>query len=115
MKYTLIILSLALAVTSCKKKSSTACESKPGTTVAPAAEEAMVVKYLDSMSITNAVELEGSGMYYVIDTAGNTKKPGQCSNVTLKYTGHYRNGYVFDQTTGSNTATFTLNGLIEGW
>jgi len=114
MKYTLIILSLALAMTSCKKKS-TACESTPGTTVASATEEAMVTKYLDSMSITNAIELEGSGMYYVIDTPGNSKKPGQCSNVTLKYNGHYRNGYSFDHTTGDATATFTLNALVEGW
>lgn len=115
MKYTLIILSLALALASCKKNKSTACESTPGTTVASVAEEMMVQKYLDSMSITNAVELEGSGMYYVIDTPGNSKKPGQCSNVTLKYKGYYRNGSVFDQTTGTNTATFTLNMLVEGW
>jgi FKBP-type peptidyl-prolyl cis-trans isomerase FkpA len=115
MKYVLIILSLALSFTACKKKTSNECTSTAGTTVAPAAEEDMVIKYLDSMQITNRVELENSGMYYVIDSTGNTKKPGQCSAITIKYKGYYRNGTVFDQTTGSNSTSFNLGGLIEGW
>jgi FKBP-type peptidyl-prolyl cis-trans isomerase FkpA len=114
MKYVLIILSLALSFTACKKKT-TACEEKPGTTVAPAAEEDMVIKYLDSMQITNRVELENSGMYYVIDSTGNTKKPGQCSVITIKYKGYYRNGIVFDETKGTDVVVFPLSRFIEGW
>lgn len=114
MKYFLILLSLTLTVTACKKKTS-GCDSTPGTTVASAAEELAVTNYLAANNITNAVELEGSGMYYVIETPGTTKPTSQCSYVTVKYTGSLPNGTVFDQTTGTSTLTYQLGNFIEGW
>ncbi len=33
----------------------------------------------------------------------------------VKYKGYLTDGTVFDQTTGSLSATFSLSGLIEGW
>jgi FKBP-type peptidyl-prolyl cis-trans isomerase FkpA len=117
MKYLLILLSLSFVVgiSSCKKKSA-ACTLTAGTTVAPANEEAAVTSYLSTNNITNAVELNGSGMYYVIETPGTAEKPAsQCAYVTIKYTGSLPNGTVFDKTVDPSTATFQLGGLIEGW
>ncbi len=106
----------AILISACKKNGSNECTATAGTTVASAAEEAMVIKYLDSMGIANRTELDGSGMYYVIDTAGNTKRAGLCTSVTVAYKGYYRNGSVFDQATAASPATFPeISNLIEGW
>lgn len=118
MKYVVGLLMAVAMLSACKKKTTDdGCSASPGTTVASAAEEAMVTKYLDSMSITTAVELEGSGMYYIIDKPGNTKRAKQCSGISVEYKGYYRNGVVFDQTTGTatNFGGYPLSGLYEGW
>jgi FKBP-type peptidyl-prolyl cis-trans isomerase FkpA len=110
------VLTVAVLMSACKKDNNTECTETPGNTVASAAEEAMVIKYLDSMGIASRVELDGSGLYYVIDTAGNSKRAGMCSSVTVTYKGYYRNGFVFDQATSARPATFAqLSNLIEGW
>ncbi len=115
MKYTLIILSLALVIGSCKKKT-TECVYQVKTTVAPASEELVVTNYLTVNNITTAVELEGSGLYYAIDSVGTGTKPTNlCGVVNVTYKGYLPNGTVFDQTTGTSTATFELGGVIEGW
>ena len=68
------------------------------------------------MAITTAVELEGSGMYYIIDKPGNAERAKQCSAITVEYKGYYRNGQVFDQTATGTTVDFRpLSGLYEGW
>ncbi len=116
MKYTLIILSLALVFASCKKKTSNECTYKAGTTVAPANEELVVTNYLAANNITTAVELEGSGLYYVIDSVGTGTKPTNlCGVVNVTYKGYLPSGTIFDQTTGTSTASFELGGVIEGW
>ncbi len=96
MKYTLIILSLALVIGSCKKKTSNECVYKAGTTVAPASEELVVTNYLTANNITTAVELEGSGLYYSIDSVGTGTKPTNlCGVVNVTYKGYLPNGTVF--------------------
>jgi len=117
MKYTLIILSLlALTIGSCKKKTSNECTYKAGTTVAPASEELVVTNYLTANNITTAVEIDGSGLYYVIDSVGTGIKPTNlCGVVNVTYKGYLPSGTIFDQTTGTNTASFELGGVIEGW
>ena len=114
MKYALIVFSFALVLAACKKKTEP-CTLSAGTTVASANEESMITAYLGSNSINNAVELDNSGLYYIIEAAGNTDKPNQCSAMQVKYVGKLANGNIFDQTTGTATASFTLGGLIEGW
>lgn len=118
MKYVFGLLMTVAVLSACKKKTTDdGCSASPGTTVAPAAEEAMVTKYLDSMAITTAVELEGSGMYYIIDKPGTTERARQCSVISVEYKGYYRNGQVFDQTTGTATdfGGYPLSTLYEGW
>lgn len=120
MKYALLIFSFALVLSACKKKTEE-CKETAGSTVASVEEEKAVTDYLAANGITNAVELENSGLYYIMIAAGNDKKPGQCSSVKAKYTGRLVSGVIFDQTTGDNTAIFSLqrdqfgNGLIQGW
>lgn len=115
MKYVLSALLLLTLVTGCKKKKDTTCVIQAGNTVAPAAEETLVTTYLSSNAITNAVELENSGMYYSIETAGNSKRSSQCNTIVVKYVGKLVNGNIFDQTPGTNTRSLQLGGLIEGW
>lgn len=118
MKYVVGLLMAVAVLSACKKKTTDdGCSASPGTTVVSAAEEAMVTKYLDSMTITTAVELEGSGMYYIIDKPGNTKRAKQCSAISVEYKGYYRNGQVFDQTNGTptNFGGYPLSTLYEGW
>ena len=106
---------LLLTAISCKKKNDTTCNTQPGSTVASANEELLVTNYLQSNGITTAVELENSGMYYVIDAPGSGTKPDQCKTLTVKYIGRRQDNTVFDQTTGSTTVSFILGNLIEGW
>lgn len=116
LKFITAVLTAAILIGACKKNDNNECAASPGTTVASAAEEAMVIKYLDSMGISTRTELDASGMYYVIDTAGNSKRAGLCTSVTVSYKGYYRNGFVFDQATAANPATFPeISNLIEGW
>jgi FKBP-type peptidyl-prolyl cis-trans isomerase FkpA len=116
MKYlAIVIFSLFLMASSCKKNKAEECTATPGTTVAPASEEQVVTKYIQDSSIANTVEFENTGMYYVITQQGNTEKAGLCSIVTVKYTGKLANGVVFDKTPDGATSRFTLGGLIEGW
>ncbi|MFY7839705.1 MAG: FKBP-type peptidyl-prolyl cis-trans isomerase [Lacibacter sp.] len=104
----------AIAVLGACKKKNEGCTYTPGTTVATAAQEKVVTDYLTANSIT-AVELDNSGLYYVIDAAGTGAKPGLCNTVVAKYKGQLSNGTIFDQTAGTSTASFTLGGTIEGW
>ncbi|MBY0478587.1 MAG: FKBP-type peptidyl-prolyl cis-trans isomerase [Chitinophagaceae bacterium] len=115
MKYILLIFTFALMITACKKKKEP-CTATAGTTVAPASEEDSVKAYLTANGITNAVELGNSGLYYVIDAAGSSERAELCAAVIVKYVGKLKDGKVFDQTTGTSTATFGLSDfLIEGW
>jgi FKBP-type peptidyl-prolyl cis-trans isomerase len=115
MKKTLGIAAVVfLSLTACKKKEEP-CTATAGSTVVSANEEALVTTYLSNNSITNAVELGNSGMYYSIESGGGAQKPEQCDVVTVKYVGRRQDGTIFDQTSGSNTASFILRNLIEGW
>lgn len=114
MKSVLVGAALLLALNSCKKKDPP-CTIEAGSTVAPASEEKMITDYLAANNITNAVELNNSGLYYTITTQGSTERAEQCSVLRVKYVGRFTNGTIFDQTQGDNVATFELGGLIEGW
>lgn len=84
----------------------------PYGTIAQQDEEA-IRDYLAENSI-DATEHE-SGLFYHIDNPGNGEAPEEDSTVEVRYRGYLLNGNVFDQTQGSDTATFELGGLIEAW
>ena len=56
-----------------------------------------------------------SGLHYIITQEGTGGNPTLSSNVTVKYKGYLLDGMVFDQTSGSATATFPLANLIPAW
>lgn len=55
-----------------------------------------------------------SGLYYVIDDAGNGSQPNTSDNVTVAYKGYFTNGKVFDQS-DSDGISFGLGQVIPGW
>lgn len=71
---------------------------------------------LDYLAATNldATEHE-SGIFYVIDTPGHGGNPTINAEVTVRYKGYYLDGQVFDETKGSETRSWPLYYLIEGW
>jgi FKBP-type peptidyl-prolyl cis-trans isomerase FkpA len=77
---------------------------------APDSEIQAVQNYLSSKGITNAVQ-HCSGMFYVIDNAGNGKHPTACSTVNVTYVGKLTNGSTFDQ----GTIDIGLDGVVTGW
>jgi FKBP-type peptidyl-prolyl cis-trans isomerase FkpA len=113
-KVYVIGLLIMFASLACKKKTEP-CNSQVPQTVAPASEEQMITDYFLAKGITNAVELNNSGLYYSITTPGTSERSTQCSILRVKYIGKFTNDIIFDQTTGDNVATFELGGLIEGW
>jgi FKBP-type peptidyl-prolyl cis-trans isomerase FkpA len=101
-----ILLVLAIAAGSCKKKDN--CPEV--TTAAPASEVATLKTYIQSNNI-NAIE-DSRGFFYTIDAAGSGSKPNTCSAVTVAYVGKLTNGTTFDS---NSNASFYLSGLITGW
>lgn len=55
-----------------------------------------------------------SGLYYVIDNAGNGSQPTTSDNVTVAYKGYFTNGNIFDQS-DSDGISFGLGQVIPGW
>jgi FKBP-type peptidyl-prolyl cis-trans isomerase FkpA len=56
-----------------------------------------------------------SGLRYVITAEGTgTERPAATQRVAIKYRGYRLDGTTFDQTTGDQTAIFTLSVLMQG-
>ena len=75
-----------------------------------------IQKIKDYLAANNLTATETtSGLHYIITQEGTGGNPTLSSNVTVKYKGYLLDGMVFDQTSGSATATFPLANLIEAW
>lgn len=57
----------------------------------------------------------GSGLFYVIEEAGEGGHPDMNSTVTVEYRGSFLNGRVFDQTVIGKPVSFPLKEVIPGW
>jgi len=68
-------------------------------------------QYISDNNI-DAVELETTGMFYVIKDAGGSSHPNTYSEVTVNYDGHLLNGERFDQ---ADTIKLYLDQTIYGW
>lgn len=108
--FTFLIASLTFVAC---KKTDNSCTAKESTVVASSAEIQRIQAYLADSSIT-AVQ-HPSGIFYKINNPGSSIKPNICSYVTVRYVGKFFDGKIFDQTVGTNTASFDLSGLIAGW
>jgi len=101
----LILTSCCLG--SCSKKK---CDYSDDGVVAPISEQQAVKHYLDSLGIT--ANLHSRGFYYKIDITGTGSIPGECTPITVAYTGHLTDGTIFDQ---QNSFATQLSNLIDGW
>ncbi len=104
-----VIIGSVLLV-SCLKKDNGCSYSNP-TSTSSAIEQEALKSYLDSIGA--AATLSPNGFYYKIETPGDGKTAGQCSQITVAYKGWLTNGTSFDQQTSS--AFNSLGSLIDGW
>lgn len=77
--------------------------------VSPQTEDLQISSYASANGID--VVKHGTGMYYQILDPGTGVTPTANSTVTATYVGKLLNGAIFD----SQTASFPLSGVIEGW
>lgn len=72
-----------------------------------------IKQYLTDKNLT--ASSTNSGLHYIITTEGTGGNPSANSTVTVKYKGYLLDGTIFDETSGTSTATFPLFNLIQGW
>ena len=71
----------------------------------------IIEQYISDHNLA-AVELDNTGLFYVIEKAGGTLHPTTNSTVTAKYLGKLVDGTVFDANDGID---FSLSSTIYGW
>lgn len=77
-----------------------------------AQNEQDIIAYIAKNNLT--AQRSDSGLYYVINEAGDDEQPTAASNVTVAYKGYFTNGNVFDQSKPEGIS-FGLNQVIKGW
>ncbi len=80
----------------------------------PAYDDASIKRYMQTSNLSGFTKLK-EGLYYKVIESGAGSPITQDSIVTVQYTGKLFNGKVFDQTQGTNTATFLLSETVEGF
>ena len=76
-------------------------------------DQELIETYLEDNQLT--AERHSSGLYYIIEEPGTGGNPNVNSEVLVKYKGYLLDGTVFDQTPGSQSTTFFLYQVIQGW
>lgn len=113
-KIWLPVLGFLFVLTSCIKDENK-CSYPDSTVTAPSAEISALQDSLNKYGITGT-SLHPSGFFYKVTNPGTGNFVNNlCAKITVTYKGTFFNGDVFDQTQGSNTATFPLGGVIIGW
>lgn len=107
----LILTAITGLATSCLKDNTDACQASAVSAAAPASEIADVQNYLSSNGIT--ATQHSSGFFYVTSGTATGSAPGQCSRISVRYTGRLTSGVIFDQ--ASTAVNFFLYELIAGW
>ena len=77
-----------------------------------AQNEQDIIAYIAKNNLT--AQRSDSGLFYVINEAGDGEQPTAASNVTVAYKGYFTNGNVFDQSKPEGIS-FGLNQVIKGW
>jgi FKBP-type peptidyl-prolyl cis-trans isomerase FkpA len=77
-----------------------------------AQNEQDIIAYIAKNNLT--AQRSDSGLYYVINEAGDGEQPTATSNVTVAYKGYFTNGSVFDESKAEGIS-FGLNQVIKGW
>jgi len=77
-------------------------------------DDASIKRYMQTSNLSGFTKLK-EGLYYKISEPGTGSEITPDSIVTVQYTGKLFNGKVFDQTQGTNTATFLLSETVQGF
>jgi FKBP-type peptidyl-prolyl cis-trans isomerase FkpA len=72
-----------------------------------------MLSYANANGITPTTH--SSGMLYQIVNAGAGATPTATSTVTVRYTGKFMDGRVFDSNATGSPISFGLNQVIQGW
>ncbi|WP_418264392.1 FKBP-type peptidyl-prolyl cis-trans isomerase [Flavobacterium faecale] len=114
MKYYLVLaITLAITVSSCKKKEQEEQSQTPvEVTDNSAKNEQEITDYLAKNNLT--AERTDSGLYYIINEEGTGAAATAASTVTVAYKGYFTDGKVFDQS-DENGISFGLSQVIPGW
>jgi len=100
---------LFLAFTSCF----TACIDETPTPVNPIDDRPEILDYIEANNLTgNETDL---GTFVIDEAVGAGDMPTITDRVRVRYVGSYLDGEIFDQTEGTNTADFNMNGVIVGF
>jgi FKBP-type peptidyl-prolyl cis-trans isomerase len=74
-------------------------------------DKEIIEKYISDKGL-NAVELDKTGLFYVIDKEGGSQHPTSNSEVKVNYVGRLVNGTTFDK---ADDVSFRLSNVIVGW
>lgn len=107
-----------IAMEGCKKSDEQPCTAQVSAETINAIDQTQLQKdiaTIDNYLAANAITAtkHSSGLRYVISTAGDDSRPCLESNVSVKYSGQFFNGSVFDSSVAP--ISFQLNKLILGW
>ena len=102
MKYSLLAIVFAFLIS---------CKSTPEKDYA-AINEKQITDYLTKNKLE--ATKSDSGLYYLIDEAGEGVKPTSASTVQVAYVGYFLNGEIFDES-NEEGISFPLRGVIKGW
>lgn len=103
MKYFLPILAFFFIMSSCaKKKAEKQAEE----------DEQIILNYIADNNLNAAAT--GTGLYYVMETAGTGASCTSASTVKVEYTGYFTHGTQFDASPAGGVE-FPLQNVIAGW
>ena len=75
-----------------------------------AEDEQIILDYIAANNLTT--QKTDEGIYYIIDTPGNSENPSINSKVTVNYKGYFLDGTEFD---ANDNSEFGLWQVIQGW
>lgn len=115
LKICVFVLFAVAAVSSCKKSDSS-------TMYTPEREAGLISAWLDAQVVAKKnVDTTSTGIYYIMDKVGTGGTVKNGNTVTVKYTGMYTDGTIFDTSANHGDGNYTYvdkgsdSGMIEGW
>lgn len=97
----ILLLAVSFGLTACNKDNDYEAQL--------AIDKEIIENYLADKGLT--AQSTATGLYYIIDNPGTGEHPTVNSTVTVRYTGKFLSGTVFD----SGEISYSLASLIEGW
>ena len=81
-----------------------------------AKQAAIADKFFGDLAKDPTIKKTADGLYYKINVPGAATKPGPTDTVSVKYTGAFSDGKIFDQTTTADPVReFELDHVFPGW